>query len=462
MTTRGVYAVDDGDVTEAADRARTDLTTGAVTVVVYGLGKMGLPLAAVIADRMGDVVGVDVDEAVVDAVNDGASPVENEPGLDALVERTVERGALRATTDGEAAASAATVHVVIVPTKLTAEERADRSIVRGVTRQVGAGLDPGDAVFVESTVPPGTCADLVEPLLAAESGLPADAFGVAFCPERTSSGRAIRDIRGAYPKVVGGTDPPATRAARRFYDALTDNDVVTVSDATTAESVKLFEGVYRDVNIALANELGRVGEAVGVDAREAIEVANTQPFCEIHDPGPGVGGHCIPFYPHFLMQAVGVDTPLLRTARTVNESMPHHTARVVADRLDAAGTDVEGATVLLLGATYRPGVRETTHTPTWPLARRLDALGASVSVVDPLVGEDALADVPATFLPMGMVEALEPDAVVVVTPHEAFETLDWDALDDAVVVDARDGLDAPADAWTIGDGRGRGRERGDD
>jgi UDP-N-acetyl-D-mannosaminuronic acid dehydrogenase len=429
------------------------VVNGQVPVAVYGLGKMGLPLAAALAERMGDVVGVDVDESVVDAVNAGESHVENEPGLDDLVRETVEDGALRATTDGRHAATHARVHVVVVPTKLHDGAQPDLDIVRAVIRQVATGLDAGDAVFVESTVPPGTCRDVVEPLLADESGLDRDDFGVAFCPERTSSGRALRDIRGAYPKVVGGTDPKATQTARHFYQAVTDNEVIPVNDATTAEAVKVFEGVYRDVNIALANELGRVSEQLGIDGLEAISVANTQPYCEIHDPGPGVGGHCIPFYPHFVTSAVDIDTPLIRTARSVNESMPGYTAELVSDLLEANGKRVDDATVLLLGVTYRPGVKETTHTPTLPLARRLHQLGASVAAADPLVDETALDGNPATYHSLDTVESLAPDAIVVVTPHEEFETLEWTAFGDAVVLDARAGLDGPHGAYRLGDGR---------
>ncbi|WP_136590419.1 nucleotide sugar dehydrogenase [Salinigranum halophilum] len=441
-----LYGGTDGQLTD-------DIANGRVQVAVYGLGKMGLPLAAALAERTGDVVGVDVDESVVEAVNAGESHVANEPGLADLVHETVDDGSLRATTDGKRAAANASVHVVVVPTKLHEGARPDLDIVRAVTRQVAAGLDAGDAVFLESTVPPGTCRDVVEPLLATESGLAPEAFGVAFCPERTSSGRALRDIRGAYPKVVGGTDPRATRTAQRFYEAVTDNEVIPVSDAATAEAVKVFEGVYRDVNIALANELGRVSERLEIDGREAIDVANTQPYCEIHDPGPGVGGHCIPFYPHFLMSAVDTDTPLIRTARSVNESMPGYTAGLVSDLLEAAGRRVDDATVLLLGVTYRPGVAETTHTPALPLARRLDQLGAAVAVADPLVEPAVLDESPATHLPLETVESLAPDAVVVVTPHEEFESLDWSAFGDAVVLDARDGLDSPQGTHTLGNGR---------
>lgn len=414
-------------------------------VAVYGLGRMGLPLAAVIADRVGDVVGVDVDSAVVRAVNDGESPVPDEPGLDELVARTVRTGALRATTDAAAAASQARVHIVIVPTTVSEREPVLDALEAAV-ESIGAGLTAGDAVFVECTVPPGTCRNLVAPRVADASGLDQSAFGVAFCPERTSSGRAIRDIRGAYPKVVGGTDDAATAAARRFYRRVTDAEIHTVADATTAEAVKLFEGMYRDVNIALANELARIAESLGIDGRETIAVANGQPYCEIHDPGPGVGGHCIPYYPWFLMDATERPTPLLRTARAVNESMPTYTVERLTELVAAE------ATVLLLGVAYRPGVAGTDHSPAIPIARELAERGRRVVACDPHVSAADRPALPARWVSLDEVSDVAADAVCVVTPHEAFESLDWAAFD-APVFDARDGLEETTEAITVGDGR---------
>lgn len=415
-------------------------------VAVYGLGRMGLPLAAVIADRVGNVVGVDIDSSVVRAVNDGDSPIPNEPGLDELVARTVRTGALRATTDASAAAHHARAHVVIVPTTVSDHEPSLDALEAAV-ESIGAGLAAGDAVFVECTVPPGTCRDLVTPRLEDVSGLDRSSFGVAFCPERTSSGRAIRDIRGAYPKVVGGTDGAATAAARRFYRRVTDAEIHAVADATTAEAVKLFEGMYRDVNIALANELGRVAESLGIDGRETIAVANGQPYCEIHDPGPGVGGHCIPYYPWFLMDATERPTPLLRTARAVNESMPTHTVERLTDLVAAE------ATVLLLGVSYRPGVAGTDHSPAIPIARELAERGRHVMACDPHVSAADRPELPARWVSLDEASDVTADAVCVVTPHEAFESLDWAAFEDTPVLDARDGVDGLETAVTIGDGR---------
>jgi len=418
------------------DRQRA-FTSGEVPVAVYGLGKMGLPLAAVYADVSGNVTGVDVDSDVVAAVNAGDCPIDGEPGLPAVVSDLVADGALDATTDGVRAAAEARVHVLIVPTVVD-DGDVDLSMLEAAVRTVGAGLDPGDLVVVESTVPPRTCRDRVAPWLEAESALELGEFGLAFCPERTMSGRALEDITEAYPKVVGGVDAESRRAAELVYERITDNEVIPVTDATTAECVKVFEGVYRDVNIALANELARLADDLAVDVTEAIEVANTQPFCDIHDPGPGVGGHCIPYYPYFLISEFDGPTPLLRTARRVNDAMPRFTAEKTAAELEAVGRDLAESTVVVLGLTYRPGVDETRASPGIDVAEELRDRGASVHAVDPVCTTPPPEGVDR--LGLDAVGTVDPDALVLVTAHEAFESLPWDDLGDAVVVDGRRAL----------------------
>jgi UDP-N-acetyl-D-mannosaminuronic acid dehydrogenase len=447
---------------QSESRQRDRLTSGEFPVAVYGLGKMGLPLAAVYAETTGNAIGVDVDPGVVDAVADGESHVVGEPGLDALVAQQVDAGRLAATTDGPGAAETARIHVIIVPTLLDDDDEPDLSTVESVADDIAAGLAPGDLVIAESTLPPGTCRDVLEPHLAAESGLERDEFGLAFCPERTSSGTALRDIRGRYPKVVGGVDDESTRAAAIVYDELSENDVHTVSDATTAEAVKVFEGIYRDVNIGLANELGRLADELGISVREAIDTANDLPMCQLHDPGPGVGGHCIPYYPHFLLDRTDEPMDLTRTARRVNDRMPS----VVVDRLERdlerVDTDLAGAAVVVLGLTYRPGVAETRASPAIGVIDTLLERGANVAGVDPLVDP---ADYGARPVATDDLTEESFDAAVIVTPHETFDRIDWDALEATIVVDGRDAVDLSETAHRAyvvagsSDGRPPRRER---
>ncbi len=420
-----------------ATRVRAGFRSGELPVAVYGLGKMGLPLAAVFADVSGNVIGADIDRSVVESVNDGDCHVVGEPGLSELVDKTVERGALRAVSDPREAAAEAAMHVIIVPTLLTEHNQPDLSTVLAVVDDIAAGLTPGDLVVVESTVPPRTCADVIAPQLADKSGLDPGEFGVAFCPERTASGRALVDIRESYPKIVGGVDEASTRAAEAVYSEVTENDVIAMSDATTAEAVKVFGGVYRDVNIALANEFATYADELGIDVREAIHASNSQPNSHILEPGPGVGGHCIPVYPYFLLNRFDVYSPVIRMARAVNDNMATFTVRRLREALEAGGRELHESTVLVLGVTYRAGVAETRNSPAIRIIQLLSDLGATVYAVDPLVddldGVELVAQDEAT--------ALDLDGVVLVTDHEAFETFEWASFDGLEVVDTRGVLD---------------------
>lgn len=430
-------------------------------IAVYGLGKIGAPLAAVIAEEFDQVIGVDIDQSVVGAIERGESPIRGEPGLGSLIETVVEEGSLSATTDGPATASRARIHVVIVPTVM-GEDGPDLEALEAVLEDIGAGLDPGDLVAVESTLPPGTTGDVIHPTLVAESGLEPENVNVAYCPERTASGRAVADIRGAYPKVVGGVTGAASTLAVELYERLTHNEVIPVSDARTAECVKVFEGVYRDVNIALANELACARANLGVDVNEAIEVANTQPYCNIHSPGAGVGGHCIPVYPYFLTERFDVGFPLIETARGVNERMPSFVVNKIVERLEEHGREPQGARVLLLGVTYRAGVAETRNAPALDIASQLDRLGVTVEAADPVVDVAAIDGFPATDVSIDRLQRAPPDydAIVVTTAHDEFYSLDASLFDDAVVIDGRQFFveDPPRGTYAIGSGSVDGSE----
>jgi nucleotide sugar dehydrogenase len=231
---------------------------------------MGLPLAAVIADRGGRVIGVDINAEVVKNINLGINHIKEEQGLDELVEVNVREGRLKATTDLVGASKEADVMIIIVPAFLDESSKPDLSILTSVAKNISKGLEKGDFVIVETTVPPGTTDKVIRPILE-ESGLKAGLdYGLAHCPERTSSGRAIMDIQGAYPKVVGGLEKKSTEAAEAIYKVVNERGVIPVSSTNTAEMVKIAEGLHRDVNIALANELALISNEKGVDVWEVI------------------------------------------------------------------------------------------------------------------------------------------------------------------------------------------------
>lgn len=446
----GIPAVStDGPVGDDASLAsrKAALRRGEYPIAVYGMGKIGLPVAVAFAELTGAVTGVDTDREVIQSIEEGQPPFDHEPGLETSLPALVDEDQLDVTADGVDAARNSKIHIVVVPVPLSERNDADLDAILTVTDTIAAGLDPGDLVVIETTVPPGTSTNVVHPRLVNESGLEPGEFGVASCPERTSSGRALKDIKGAYPRVIGGVNRESTDAAYAVYDELINNTVITV-DATTAETVKLFEGVYRDLNIALANELALAFDGSGVDVREAIEAANTQPYCEIHEPGAGVGGHCIPWYPYFLMEATDHDMELVRTARNINESMPHHLARRTISELEQAGVTPAEASVAILGLAYRPDIPETAASPAVPLLEHLEPVVDDVAIVDPVIveGESGI-----DLLAMEHLPEYDPDAIVLVTAHSEFDGLPTTVLEDSVVIDGRDGLPNTTErAYVIG------------
>jgi nucleotide sugar dehydrogenase len=412
-------------------------TAGVVAVV--GAGKMGLPLAAQFASHGWSVVAVDVDEDVVAAIDAGRSHVDAEPGLGELVATAHAAGLLRATTDGAAAAREADVVVLIVPVTLDAGSRPDYRIMDAATDAIAPGLHPGSLVLYETTLPVGDTRARYAPRLEAASRLRAEVDGddgilVAFSPERLFSGAALRNL-ATYPKLVGGLGPASRDRAAAFYDGVLDAEVVAMSSAEAAEFAKLADTTYRDVNIALANEFARYADRIGVDVTEVIAAANSQPYSHIHQPGLGVGGHCIPVYPHFLLDQAP-ELSLVARAREVNDGQ----VDLAIDTLRAALGSLDGAGVVVLGLTYRHGVKELAYSRAIPLIERLRGTGARVFGFDPLLGADEVGDTGAEPWVWGSVT---PGVRAIVTQTADPRWLELDATwfpDLAVVLDGRNSL----------------------
>jgi len=418
-------------------------SSGRVTVAVYGLGKMGLPLAAVFAERGARVIGVDISPEVVDQVTKGKCPVPNEPGLPEMLRANVAGERLSATTDGVAAAKESDVMVILVPCLLDSDNSPDLAAITATCTSISQGLSRGDLVILETTVPLRTTKDVLLPILK-QSGLKEGEFGLAFCPERTSSGRAIRDITGAYPKVVGGIDKESASSAEAIYSIVNKKGVITVSDTTAAEAIKLFEGIYRDVNIALSNELALVCREIGVNPVEVFGVANEpvseetgRPYTNLLQPGAGVGGHCIPIYPYFVTKTAGTDTGLIKLARTINDSMPYHMVDLVMEGLNEVGTSVRGSNILILGLAFRGGVKETRNSPAMPIIQRLKELHANVFLYDPLFSKEEVENFGTEY--GNSFDNM--DSVVIVTDHKEFREYDWQEIGgkmrSRVIVDGR-------------------------
>ena len=409
------------------------------TVAVVGLGKIGLPLAVQFASKGIDVIGCDVLPEVVEEINAGRSHIHEEAGLDAAVAGAVKNGRLTATTDTSAGVAKSNVVVIIVPLLVSAGGAVDYGNIDAATRAVGRGLRKGTLVLYETTLPVGTTRNRLGPMLERESGLRVGSdFHLAFSPERLYAGRIFEDLR-KYPKIVGGVDALSTTAAVDFYRSVLDAEVWAVDNAETAEFTKLAETTYRDVNIALANQFALYAAGRDVDIAQAFRAANSQPFSHIHRPSLGVGGHCIPVYPHFLLgDAADGELSLVRDGRRTNDSM----ASVGVDQLARALGGLEGRRVLVLGASYREDVKELAFSTAFAIVDLLRRAGAEVLIHDPLYTDAELANFEAEIVDRDSEEARSVDAVVVQAMHSNFAELDWGAFERLrAVLDGRGTLD---------------------
>ncbi|GAB3691186.1 nucleotide sugar dehydrogenase [Actinocorallia lasiicapitis] len=392
-------------------------------ICVVGLGKIGLPLAVQFAGAGHEVVGADVSDRVVGLVNDGAVPFPGETDLDVKLKETVSAGLLSATTDTTAAVARSQAVVVVVPLYVDEAGIPDFGWMDSATRAIAAGLKPGTLVSYETTLPVGTTRDRWAPMLAEGSGLaPGDGFHLVFSPERVLTGRVFADLR-RYPKLVGGIDAGSARHGVAFYESVLTfdprpdldrpNGVWDLGSAEAAEMAKLAETTFRDVNIGLANQFARYAATVGVDVTKVIEACNSQPYSHIHSPGIAVGGHCIPVYPQMYLWN-DPDATVVRAAREANRRMPAYGA----DLLAAAHGPLDGVPVLVLGAAYRGGVRETAFSGVFPLVAALRDRGALPYVADPLYTSD---DLVGLGLPPHRGEAVE--AAIVQADHEEYRAL---------------------------------------
>lgn len=392
-------------------------------VAIVGLGKIGLPVAVQCASHGRQVIGCDIDARVVSSINAGKAHIHEEPGLETQVPVLVEQGLLSATTDTAAAVSRAGVVIVIVPTMIDDRREINFKAMDAATAAVGQGLQPGTLVVYETTLPVGTTSQRLGRLLALHSGLePGRDFQLAFSPERVASGHILRDL-ATYPKVVGGIDERSTEVAVAFYRSVLDVPIITMASTEDAEFVKLIESVYRDVNIALANEFARYADARGLNLAAATKAANSEPLSHIHNPGIGVGGHCIPVYPYFLFdeaEASELTTlRLTRAARQINDSMPDYAVR----RIEALLGSLSGRLILILGVTYRGNVRETAFSSAILLHEALVERGARVFVNDPLYSDEELQA--QGYTPLPDCEAEHVQAIVLQAEHRGYQELDF-------------------------------------
>ncbi|NQU08215.1 MAG: nucleotide sugar dehydrogenase [Candidatus Abyssubacteria bacterium] len=395
-------------------------------VCVLGLGYVGLPTACMLAVQGHEVVGVDVKPEVVHTISNGGIHIE-EAGLKTMLQAAINSRNLVARTEVEPA----DVFIIAVPTPLAPDKRADTSYVERAARSIVPVLEPGNLVILESTAPPGTTANLLCQTLS-ESGLkPGSDFHIAQSPERVLPGNIFSELV-SNDRVIGGITLESAEAARELYKSFVEGEIL-LTDATTAEMVKLVENTFRDVNVALANELAMVAAEHDVNIFEIIDLANRHTRVNVHQPGPGVGGHCIPIDPWFIIEESNETGGVIRRSRQVNDSMPGRIIKLVQDIVGDEGK------ITVWGVAYKGNVDDTRETPAVPIIDGLKSRNYTVGIFDFHVKNfdcelDSLE---------GAVDGA--DAILLLAGHREFKYLDpyvvGKRMRRRIVIDTRNCLD---------------------
>ena len=417
--------------------SRTAETAVAIrTVAVIGLGYIGLPTAAILATNGLEVIGVDVNQDTVDAVNNGDVPFV-EPDLGIHVAGAVSRGRLRAQLE----TPSADAYIVAVPTPFNADKSADMSYIAAAARAIAPQLSGGELVILESTSPPGSTRRLAELILGLRPDLSLDgrdgkaALLVAHCPERVLPGRIMIELV-TNDRVVGGLTAEAADAAAALYGVFCQGDI-HLTDAATAEMSKLVENAYRDVNIAFANELSVISENLDIDVWELIRLANHHPRVNILQPGPGVGGHCIAVDPWFIVAADPDNSVLIRTAREVNDRKPGH----VVEQVRKAASGISRPVIACLGLAFKANIDDVRESPAVEIVRRVAALQLDAVI---LVAAPHKNQLPKELAECANVRLMETDkaveaadVVVLLVDHDKFREIEPSSLEGKKIIDTR-------------------------
>lgn len=383
-------------------------------ICVVGLGYIGLPTASFLATKGYQVRGVDVQETVVDTINAGKIHIA-EPDLDVLVRSAIQSGYLEASLEP----TEAEVFILAVPTPFKDDHVPDLSFVEAATHKIAPYLQQGNLVILESTSPVGTTEKVAAWVDEQRPDLSSNDLFFAHCPERVLPGQILKELV-SNDRIVGGVNRASAQAAASFYKEFVSGEVL-ITDSRTAELAKLTENTYRDVNIALANELSMICDKLQIDVWELIKLANHHPRVNVLNPGPGVGGHCIAVDPWFIVNSVPEHAKLIKTTREVNQSKP----AAVVQNIQAAVSNINNPRISLLGLAYKPNIDDLRESPAVDIALSLASnMSAELRLVEPNICE-----LPESLLQMGLEnwslqEAIaDADLVVALVAHDEFYSL---------------------------------------
>jgi nucleotide sugar dehydrogenase len=405
------------------------------TICVVGLGYVGLPTAIFFAENDFNVIGVGTDEIKLDMIGQGISPL-GELGLDSRLLKVVQDGKLITTTDLPEATRQSDIILIIVPTPVTKSKDPDLSHIKSAGGNIAKGMGPGKLVVLESTVYPGVTEETLKPILESSGLIAGEDFGLAYCPERYNPGDDAHSIEKV-ARVVGGITPEWAEITRELYQFIIEEDIQVLRNIKTAEAAKVIENTQRDLNIALVNELAMIFEKIGIDVMEVIKGASTKWNFNAYYPGGGVGGHCLPVDPYYLVkkaEELGYHSKVIAAGRAINDYMPKHVFGLLTDALNDNERPVKNSKIVVLGLSYKENVGDDRESPSVELIDELAKNQALVTIVDPYIKETEVYGTLKESEVHGTLEndvymALEgADAMILMTAHDEFRELDFEKI----------------------------------
>ena len=432
----------------STDKLILAIQAGEITVSTIGIGRIGLPTALSFAASGLPTIGVDINFNLVDSINSGNFPLKDEPGYDVIFEKVIKNKNFFATTKIDEALSKSDVVLLSLPTPMNQNNIPDYSALQDVAQQLHDFLVPGTLVIVESTVEPGFIENTLIPIIEGtdkkfKAGID---FGIGVCPETANPGQILNDFE-RLPRLVGAINESIVDIITKIYKHVFTVELIPMPDCKTANAVKLTTNVFRDINIAFINELAILFENIGIDTYKVLEAAKTKYNFQIHYPGPGVGGPCLPVNSYQLLNLAKNISPdllkIVKKSREINEKMPDHIINLLKSCFQKAEKEIENSEILVLGVSYKANVKDIQISPAEPIIQNLKDLKVKVKIFDPYFKDVEIFGIKTES---NLVDALTNiDGLVLVTNHKEFHDLDpsflYAKMRTPIVVDSRGIID---------------------
>ena len=417
------------------------LDSKSLRVCVIGIGRIGLPTALSFAKSGLETIGVDINENLVETINLGKFPLKDEPGYDVIFDDVVKNKKFFATTNISDAVPNSDLIILSLPTPMDENNIPDYSALKNVATKLAEILSPNSLVIVESTIEPGFVEDEMVSIISKSERLKIEKnFFIGVCPENANPGEILHDFTNL-PRLVGGINDNITKIIKKIYDFVFSVELIEMPNCKTANAVKLTTNVFRDVNIAFVSELSLVFEKLGIDTNKVLEAAKKKYNFQVHYPGAGVGGPCLPINSYQLLNTakrLGSNLSIIESSRKINEKMPEHVIKLTADAFEECNKSMQNSSILILGISYKPNVKDTQLTPAKKIIKKLQDLGAKIHIYDPYFKSEEVFGVKIEDNIESIIQNI--DAAIIVTAHDEFKKLEiplFSKMRNPILIDTR-------------------------